>query len=174
MGRIPRVCDKEAMVDIDKLRPDLDKLRRPQNAIKLFEFVLALVIVCLAYAPDCNLLLSANEAAGVSLNIFVIVGYFFIIAVQLLGALGDKNAMPVTNLLFALFGAIFHLSSGSLFLCIWTVKISKGDSANCRIYGLTLGSLMIFQSVLMLLETALQSLHMKNERPNVLSSEVKE
>ena len=31
-----------------------------------------------------------------SLNIFVIVGYFFIIAVQLLGALGDKNAMPVT------------------------------------------------------------------------------
>ena len=27
------------MVDIDKLRPDLDKLRRPQNAIKLFEFV---------------------------------------------------------------------------------------------------------------------------------------
>ena len=58
--------------------------------------MLALVIVCLAYAPDCNLLLSANEAAGVSLNIFVIVGYFFIITVQLLGALGDKNAMPVT------------------------------------------------------------------------------
>ena len=54
------------------------------------------MIVCLAYAPDCNLLLSANESAGVSLNIFVIVGYFFIITVQLLGALGDKNAMPVT------------------------------------------------------------------------------
>ena len=34
-----REYDREAMVDIDKLRPDLDKLRRPQNAIKLFEFV---------------------------------------------------------------------------------------------------------------------------------------
>ena len=63
------------MVDIDKLRPDLDKLRRPQNAIKLFEFVspqnrLSNVII---YCQLCQLLFTvlalSSKQAPASLGI---------------------------------------------------------------------------------------------------------
>merc|ERR1712117_554552 len=99
-----------------------DNLKKPQNAIKLLEFLLAFVIVCFTFAPSCAPpvgIAAANQTEGYTFNHFVIIGYFFIITVQILSIFVDKNEVPAMNTLFALCGAIFYLSAGSLVIDYW-------------------------------------------------------
>merc|ERR1712117_717250 len=144
-----------------------DNLKKPQNAIKLLEFLLAFVIVCFTFAPSCappgGIALAGaggNNVEGYTFNHFVIIGYFFIITVQILSIFVDKNEVPAMNTLFALCGAIFYLSAGSLVIDAWK-DFPKGWP--CRANGLTLGSLMLFQAIIMLLETALHAKDIKKQ-----------
>merc|ERR1712117_327983 len=145
-----------------------DNLKKPQNAIKLLEFLLAFVIVCFTFAPSCagpSGIAFANNVEGLNFNHFVIIGYFFIITVQILSIFVDKNEVPAMNTLFALCGAIFYLSAGSLVIDYWkdAPKDFLGEKYPCRANGLTLGSLMLFQAILMLLETALHAKDIKKQ-----------
>merc|ERR1712027_271054 len=139
-----------------------DNLEKPQNAIKLLEFLLAFVIVCFTFAPSCAgsggiAIAGANQIGGYTFNHFVIIGYFFIITVQILSIFVDKNEVPAMNTLFALCGAIFYLSAGSLVIDYWKDQKIGDIKLACRGNGLTLGCLMLFQAILMLLETALHA-----------------
>ena len=61
--------------------------------------MLAFVILCFAFAPSCTTIVDNkplnNGAAGPYFEVFVIIGYFFIITVQLVSAIGDKNDVPI-------------------------------------------------------------------------------
>merc|ERR1712027_47068 len=137
-----------------------DNLEKPQNAIKLLEFLLAFVIVCFTFAPSCagsGGIAISTKTGGVIFNYFVIIGFFFIITVQILSMFVDKNEVPAMNTLFALCGAIFYLSAGSLVIDFWKDQKIGDIKPACRGNGLTLGCLMLFQAILMLLETALHA-----------------
>ena len=62
--------------------------------------LLAFVILCFAFAPSCSTIVDNgdafdNSAAGPYFEVFVIIGFFFIITVQLVSAIADKNEVPI-------------------------------------------------------------------------------
>ena len=89
---------------------DLGIFKKPQNAIKLLELVrerqknlkelksfnfffqvIAIVNICIAYAPKCDPVLGRAPP----FIHFVIIGYFFIICVQILSRVIDENESPI-------------------------------------------------------------------------------
>ena len=63
----------------------------------IFFQLLVFVILCFAFAPSCNTIVSnkLDSLAGPYFEVFVIIGYFFIITVQLVSAIADKNEVPI-------------------------------------------------------------------------------
>ena len=79
------------------------------------------------------------------------------IVVSLLISCQSDSELCFKNTLLALVGAIFHLSSGGLIINAYMDLL---DIKQGRI-GLTVGSCLILQAILMLVETVLQGKNMK-------------
>merc|ERR1719471_773386 len=109
---------------------DLGKFKEPRNAIKLLELFIAIVNICIAYAPKCDPVLGRAPPV----IHFVIIGYFFIICVQILSRVIDENESPIITTMTPLSGAIFHLTAGSLMVNFWR---DVWADIECGVNGIT-------------------------------------